>query len=441
MLEALTIGGPPAGWLAVFLACLAGPRLGRASRASRRGRPSRAAAVTAVTAPEAGAIPPAVVALLAARGSIDLFMATLLDLAHRGWFRVEPPDNDAPDNDAPDNGAPGRPGPVMCVLASRTPSGPLTPYERQAIEHTRQRAGPAGQVPADALTDGFEGGEEKFLKAFRAEVLADARHRGLTRPTLSKNRKALLVTLALIPPGLLLLAHPRLAVLGWSWFYWAILCGITASVSSERLTRAGQDALATWQVHAVATGDNVYSAALGLTSSPFKAHGQNVAWSGFGDTWRQVTIPDATERVWPGITLGAMTVLILLVMPGIPLFGVLGWQLIPGGHGAELGILTAIVLIVIRFARAVNRWTHLPRFSEFDGLILRQWQVENDEQVTHYVAIDDGTSPQAWAFEVPTGLAAALAPGTLVHVRVNPRLNKPLSLEPLRRLQSAPQES
>src|SRR5579872_1143439 len=274
MLEVLTIGGPPAGWLAVYLACLAGPRLGHASRGSH---------ASGAAAPEPGAIPRAVVALLAGRGSGDLFTATLLDLAHRGWFRIEPPDT----------GPPGEPGPVMCVLAGRTPSGPLTPYERIAIEHTRQRAGPAGQVPADALTDGFEGGENTFLKAFRGEVLADARHRGLTRPTLSAGRKAVLVALAFIPPGVLFLAsHARSSVIGWGLLYFGILFALGTNVSTERLTRAGQDALATWQAFAATSGDETYSAALGLIPTPFKARESDVAWSGYGDTWRQVPIPE-----------------------------------------------------------------------------------------------------------------------------------------------------
>jgi hypothetical protein len=59
-----------------------------------------------------------------------------------------------------------------------------------------------------------------------------------------------------------------------------------------------------------------------------------------------------------------------------------------------------------------------------------------DDTVTRYAAIDDGTSAQAWAFEVPSGLAAALTPGTRVHARVNARLDKQLTVVPLRRLQA-----
>lgn len=419
MLETLIAVVPPACWLVVYLACLAGPRLGRAPRRSRP-----AGETSSGPAPEPGEIPPAVIALLAGRDSLGLFAATLTGLAHQGWFRIEPPD---------------RPGPVMCVLADRAPSGPLTPYERQAVDHLRQRAGPGGQVPADALTDGFEGGEDKFLKAFRAEVIADARARGLTRPTLSSRAKAVLIMLALIPPGLLLLVtHARASTVGWGWLYFGFLCAMTAGVSSERLTRAGQRALAQWRVYAATSGDAVSAVAVGVTRGPFGGHGKNTAWSGFGDTWRQVTVPDAVERMWPGITAGAFAVLIVLIVPGIPLLGLLGWLSIPGGHGAELGISLAFVLIIIRFATAVGRWRHLPWFAEFDGLILRQWQVEGDDTITHYVAIDDGISASAWTLEVPGGVASALTPGTLVHARVNPRLNKQLALEPLRRLGPAP---
>jgi hypothetical protein len=393
MRDALLIGVPLAGWLAVYVACLSGPRLGH---------PARPAAAPDL---EPGAVPPAVLALLAGRD--DLFAVTLADLARRGWFRIEPP---------------GEPGPAMCVLADRAPSGPLTGYEQSAVSHLRLRAGPQGQVPADALTDGFSGGADKFLAAFRGEVVADARSRGLTRPTLSGRRKTLLITLALIPAGLLLLTvGEHVSMLALAWPYFGVLCAVTGGVTSERLTRAGQTLLA---------------CAGSLPATPFTSGDEDVAWSGYGDQWRQVTIPPATERIWPGISLGALTLMIVLVVPGIPLLGVLGWQLIPGGHGAELGILTALALGCAVFAKSYARWAHLPWSTEFDGLILRQWEVQGDDTVTHYVAIDDGT--RAWALEVPSGLAAALTPGTLVHARVNARLNKQLAVVPLRRLEPTP---
>ena len=105
------------------------------------------------------------------------FGVTLIDLAARGWFAVSGPTGQA--------GAWEPAGPAMCVVPAETPAGPLAPFERRVVAHVALRAGARGEVPAPALSDGFEGGETDFMKAFREEVDADARQRGLTRPRLS----------------------------------------------------------------------------------------------------------------------------------------------------------------------------------------------------------------------------------------------------------------
>lgn len=120
------------------------------------------------------------------------FGVTLIDLAARGWFRLDGPTGPAP------TGASGPAGPAMCVVAAETPPGPLAPFERRVVAHVALRAGARGEVPAPALSDGFESGETDFMKAFREEVDADARERGLTRPRLSGRRIGLLCALLLI---------------------------------------------------------------------------------------------------------------------------------------------------------------------------------------------------------------------------------------------------
>jgi hypothetical protein len=83
--------------------------------------------------------------------------------------------------------------------------------------------------------------------------------------------------------------------------------------------------------------------------------------------------------------------------------------------------------------RGVSRWAHLPRLAEFDGMVLRQWDVESsDEGTSYYVAVDDGSNPQAWAFEVRPADYRRLAPGTLARVRINARLNKLIDIEAIR---------
>jgi len=423
MMTWLAIAGSLAGWLILVRIATGGPRLGRA--VSRPG---------AVPLPPAE--PPAVVGLVARRPDADLFTVTLLDLAARGWFRLS--------RSLPD---PRAPVPAMCVLPAETPVEELTPWEQRAVAHLFRRAGPLPEIPAAALADGFEGGEGPFRQAFRGDVVAAARRLGLTRPTLSTARKAVLCLFALVPAGVALGAaysyQHNGQLLVFCAFYYAILCTSVARVSSERLTAKGQQALADWRAHSTIAGlavngtrDEARAAALGANPealAQFTAPGDDTAWSGYGAGWRLVTIGDPGTRTWPGLSAGALAAFCLLTTPGIPLLAFLGYEVAGGSRGIMLGILTGVALDALIVTRGVSRWAHLPRFAEFDGMVLRQWEVESsDEGTSYYVAVDDGYGPQAWAFEVRPANYRLLAPGTLAHVRINARLNKLIDIEATR---------
>jgi hypothetical protein len=423
MMTWLAIAGSLAGWLILVRIATSGPRLGRA--VSRPG---------AVPLPPAE--PPAVVGLVAGRADADLFTVTLLDLAARGWFRLS--------RSLPD---PRAPVPAMCVLPAETPVEELTPYERRAVAHLSRRAGPLPEIPAAALADGFEGGEGPFRQAFRGDVVAAARRLGLTRPTLSTARKAVLSLFALVPAGVALGAaysyQHNGQLLVFCAFYYAILCTSVARVSSERLTAKGQQALADWRTDSTIVGpaadgtrDEARAAALGADPealAQFTAPGDDTAWSGYGAGWRLVTIGDPGTRTWPGLSAGALGSFCLLTTPGIPLLAFLGYEVAGGSRGIVLGILTGLALDALVVTRGVSRWAHLPRFAEFDGMVLRQWEVESsDEGTSYYVAVDDGFGPEAWAFEVRPADYRRLAPGTLAHVRINARLNKLIDIEATR---------
>ena len=217
-----------AGWLLLFLLLLVVPP----SSGSRRGADLEGG--TAPVPPPGGDEPPAVISLLT--GKLDKlgFKATLIDLAARGWFQVNGLAGQAP---AGPGGAWGPAGPAICVVPAETPTGPLAPFERRVVAHVALRAGVRGEVPAPALSDGFEGGETEFMKAFREEVDADARQRGLTRPRLSGRRIGLLCALLLIPAGALLIAvtaahrHHALVYAGLSYLAG---CWVTGGIGISR---------------------------------------------------------------------------------------------------------------------------------------------------------------------------------------------------------------
>ncbi|HEX3514832.1 MAG TPA: hypothetical protein VHT26_12615, partial [Trebonia sp.] len=226
-------------------------------------------------------------------------------------------------------------------------------------------------------------------------------------------------------------------------FYYAILCTSVARVSSERLTPKGRQALADWRAHstivgpaATGTRDEARAAALGANPealAQFTAPGDDTAWSGYGAGWRLVTIGDPDTRIWPGLSVAALAAFCLLTTPGIPLLAFLGYEVAGGSRGIELGILIGVALDALVIMRGVSRWQHLPRLAEFDAMVLRQWDVESsDEGTSYYVAVDDGFTPQAWAFEVRPADYRRLAPGTLAHVRINARLNKLVDIEAIR---------
>jgi len=196
-----------AGWLLLLAVLLVVPPLPRPHEGGGRddGGTRRP--------PDAGAVPPAVVSLLARRLDRSGFGATLVDLAARGWFEVRMPGAAAGGGGPGDPAGPG--GPALCVVPAETPGGPLTPFERRVVAHVALRAGARGEVPAPALSDGFGGGETEFMAAFRAEVDAEARRLGLTRARLSGRRIGLLLLLLLVPAGALL-PIPRQHGLAWA---------------------------------------------------------------------------------------------------------------------------------------------------------------------------------------------------------------------------------
>jgi hypothetical protein len=423
-----------AGWLILFIVLLAVPPPRPRQGGGRAGGP-------VPEPPGSGAEPPAVISLLAGRLGKDGFGATLLDLAARDWFRLRPGDAPVvPARRGPAGRAsgPGSAGPVICVVPAEAPGEQLTPYERRAVAHVAVRAGARGVVPAPALSDGFEGGEADFMKAFGDEVAADARRRGLTRPRLSPGRIALLCALLLIPAGALVLAIHAIGrpdALTYAGVGYAAMCWLAVGVgSSRRATRAGREALDRWRsalagapgggAGLAASGGGgrplAYAAALGRAPgavAAFGAPGKNAAWSSYRGGWQQITVETSTWS-WPRTVV---VLLALTVGPLVYLGGVI-WLV---AHGmvalAEegIGLLVAAVTGLITWTVLGRRL--FPRFAEFDGQVIRQWVVKGDNESPdqYHIAVDDGTRAKAWDLPVGSGCYAGLAPGALVHARVS----------------------
>jgi hypothetical protein len=91
--------------------------------------------------------------------------------------------------------------------------------------------------------------------------------------------------------------------------------------------------------------------------------------------------------------------------------------------------LASVGLGCLCAARRLTRYLRVPRFAEFDGLVIGQWHRERNEVTQYCVAIDDGQRPTAWAFMVSRQLYLALAPGMWAHVQMNERRNRPIRVE------------
>ena len=421
-----------AGWLLLFILLLVVPP---------SSGPRRSAGLeggTALLPPHGGGESPAVISLLT--GELDTlgFRATLIDLAARGWFQVNGPSGQGPTG----AGTPWGPaGPAICVVPAETPTGPLAPFERRVVAHVALRAGARCEVPAPALSDGFEGGETDFMKAFREEVDTDARQRGLTRPRLSGRRIGLLCLLLLIPAGALLAAvtaahrHYALAYAGLSYL---VGCWVTIGVGTRRRRSAvGQAALKGWRsvIAAAPSGDGrllAYAAALGAAPAAmavFAPAGKNTAWSSYRGGWQQIEI-EANTWPWPR----SIVVLVAIIFGPVMYFWAAIWLATHDmvAQAGELVGLTVAAVIAGVLAWLARR-TLFPLFAEFDGQVIRQWIVKGgDESPDQYhVAIDDGTRAKAWDLTIGSEPYRLLTPGTFVHARVNLRNRDQETVEPV----------
>jgi len=178
-----------------------------------------------------------------------------------------------------------------------------------------------------------------------------------------------------------------------------------------------------------------YAAALarsGAGAEIFAPAGPDQTWSSFGGRWRPVTIGSPAETSVLGPAVGVYGCLMFPVLSVSAVLGFGGVVSGVGGAGLRVCALAVVTGGVLLAARAVARSSARPSFAEFDGQVIRQWVIEGDDDTpaSHCVAIDDGTGSRAWALTITAAQYPALTHGTFVHVQVDPRRNRPLSVQP-----------
>jgi len=439
ILTSATIGG----WLVIFVMLTAASRTVRTPAGDDKPRTVES---------------PAVVSLLAGKLDAYGYPATLLDLAARGWLRLEP---------RPD-------GSAMCVIPPQRPQQQLTGYEQQVYAQVLSRAGNRSDVPAAALSDGFAGpvaagrvhtgsvqggraetdmksATDSFMAAFRKEVIADSRRRGLSRQRLSEAAGCLLWLAAAVPAvtgGFALhAAHVRAYWIPVAGFF--ALCTVAGiAVKGEKLTPAGRAALRRWQAECARSGTAVartandrltaYAAALGtapamvrLFAGPRGQRGRpegRTVWSSYTGAWREITIGEpAGWRQAGGAMIGILALIMLALLPATIAMAVLTSGTLRAV--AFLAMACDAVIVVRMFTKGAT----LPRSAEFNGRVIEAWiDEESGENSTSYIpriAIDDGLRDRAWVFTVSREQYARFTPGTEVRALVNPRRNQLLEID------------
>jgi hypothetical protein len=395
---------------------------------------------------ELGPEPPAVANFLVHdfRVTDEAVPATLIDLAARRLVEVEQ-----------------RGVGVFYIRLRPAREGPLTAYERRVLEHLRTLE-TGGVVPAEALTTGPQEVSRSWRRAFDAEVVAEAKARGLSRDAVSGN-----LYLALIAGAGL----PALAAIALKGYGVAIVILGTAYgilnwilvLHPQRETPAGLEAASRWLgVRAELAVSEVfhrytpltvplwdrllaYGAALGVASGasrplPMGVESDTHAWSSHGGHWRPVRI--RYPRIWPpGWGVDPRAALVggvgIAVLGGVALYSQ-GVDLLESAGNGWPGVVPGVFLfalclgVVVGIAVAVmavqDQWSS----DELTGPILRLRAFgDEDEDKRYYAAVDDGSSRLLRAVRLHERDFRRLRQGQLVTVATTPNLGRVRWIEPV----------
>ena len=409
-----------------------------------------------------GSEPPAVVSLLAGYWDLseDAAESTLIDLGARRFLEFRQPGND----------------PMQTTVHVRDPNpAGLTGYERRIFDRVAGLA-VGGVVPLPALTFRDTDQAAKFDKRVRAEVIADARARGLSRRRFGPALLAVLTVtavLAAVGVGVAVLIAARhskdpLRAAGAGWFVtMLVLNGLAHRSHGERDTEAGRAVAARWlgvkawlrgteafaelPPSAVAVWDRYlsYGCALGCTrvSSAVIDLGmgnRKRVWSSFGGTWHRVRV--RYPKWWPRYGKTAPRLIIRgLVATAVGFVLVYFWasgvarifrEPAIGGSRADgladsvrnVGLLLVALLLVYGLYVLLRTTIDLAAPRTITGQVLwRQVWRENSggenspaRPYLHYLAIDDGTDDRTTAWGIPSNEVDRCTDGDTVTVKVRP---------------------
>ncbi|MGC9665711.1 DUF2207 family protein [Planosporangium sp. 12N6] len=436
MIIELIIGGVPiAAWLALFGACLL---------LTRPHEPHPAAP----TQEFGGSEPPAVVSLLVNRWEVteDAAESTLLDLAARRVIEFRQPGND--------------PTQTTIHVHDAEPTG-LTAYERRVLDRVKGLAS-GGVVPLTALTFRDPAQAKGWAKRLNAEVVADARARGLSRRRISPR---VLSMLALCAAGaaagvfvaMLHYSHrthphddPTFAAAGATFIALTLLAG---TARGERDTPAGREAASRWLgLRAYLRGDEAfahlppaavtvwdrylsYGDALGATRVcsaviDLGMGDRKRVWSSFGGTWHRVRV--RYPRIGSRYGSKAGPLILWAVVAIAAGYGVM--RLRPDVVDALSGstrfwtalgtALLGVGLLVRGGYRLVRTIVDLasPLTVTGEALWIEVWKATGggkDRPPTpwlYYLAVDDGSTERTTAWGLPADLYGRCGVGDVVRL-------------------------
>jgi hypothetical protein len=442
LLGALILLGSVGGWFALYGLCLLVTR------------PARPQPMPPTQELGQNPEPPAVVSLLANHWEFteDAGEATLLDLGARRFLEFRQPAGD----------------PVQTTVHVRDPDpAGLNAYERRIFTRVAGLA-VGGVVPLTALTFRDPARAAGFAKQVRAEVIADARRRGLSRRRFSPVVVGLLTVAAVLAGAGIALAglvglHVKtddLRGLGGAWLFGTLALGAVGGRNvGERDTPAGREVAARWLgvkawLHnteafgdlppsAVAMWDRylAYGAAVGATrvSSAVIDLGmgnRRRVWSSFGGSWHRVRV--SYPRFWPryGRTAPPMIVK-ALVAGGVGLLLLYYWTRTVARVSGNLpdrladpvrlvGLAVGLVLVGYGGYVLVRMVIDLAAPVRITGQVLwmQVWRSTSGGEnspptpVVHYLAVDDGSSDRTRAWALPSGMAGRCCDGDTVAITV-----------------------